>query len=152
MAKTQAGQENSGEGKKADSRKKIAGLSALLLWVLSIAFSFAIPPSSEQIWLPDAILLVGFFPLLWICPFSLVWLAFGILTTFIGAFLLLLSCIPDASMPAQSVSIKHHLAEYHPCWTWMILGLIATVAGAIKSLISLSKILLNKAKKQREQA
>ena len=125
-------------------RKKIASIVACGLWVLSIALSFAIPPSSSFIWIPDAVLLMGFFPLLWICPFSILWMLWGVLTAFIGCFLLLLTNIPDNALPPDTHTIKHHLAEYHPYWSWMILGLIGTIIGVIRALINLGKMLTKK--------
>lgn len=128
--------------KKETSRAhKIAGWSACALWVLSIVLSFCIPPNSPSIWLPDTVLLLGFFPLIWICPWSLVWIAWGVLTTFIGWFLLLLTCIPDSSLPAQSHDIKHHLAQYHLCWPWQILGVMVTISGTIRLIINIVKMI-----------
>lgn len=121
------------------NRKKIAGWIACGLWAVSILLSFLIPTSSALIWVPDAVLLIGFFPLIWICPYSFVWLLFGILTTFIGSFLLLLTNIPDSAMPLDTHAIKHHLAEYHPCWSWMLLGLLVTIAGVIKFVANMIK-------------
>lgn len=132
------------ESKPKSSKAKIAGWSACALWVLSIVLSFAIPPSSSLIWIPDTVLLLGFLPLLYICRFSLVWILWGVLTTFIGWFLLLLTCIPDSSLPVQSIGIKHHLAEYHPCWSWQILGIVVTVTGIIRLSINLVKMLISK--------
>lgn len=122
----------------SSKKKKIAAWTACGLWVLSLGLSFAIPPTSPLIWIPDTVLLLGFFPLIWICPYSLVWIAFGILTAFIGSFLLLLTCIPNEALPADTHAIKKHLLEFHPCWSWMLLGLFATIAGIIKLIINLT--------------
>ena len=126
------------------SGKKIAGLIALALWLLSIALSFLIAPESELIWVPDAVLLAGFFPLLWICPFSLIWIAFGLLTAFIGFFLLLLTNIPTASLPTETHKIKEHLALYHPCWSWMLIGIFVTICGGVKLAVNIFARLLKK--------
>lgn len=135
--------DNSAESEKSSSAnrpgKKIAGILAIFLWLLSIGLSFAIPPGSELIWVPDAVLLLGFFPLLWICPYSLVWIAFGILTAFIGFFLLLLTNIPTSSLPAETHKVKEHLAEYHPSWSWMLLGVLGTAGGVVKLFLNLIK-------------
>jgi len=125
-------------------RRNIAGWSAVALWGLSIILSFSIPPSSQYIWVPDSVLLVGFFPLIWICPFSLVWLAFGILTAFIGSFLLLLTNIPDTALPLETVAIKKHLALYHPYWSWILAGLFVTICGAIRLTINVWLLLMRK--------
>lgn len=113
-------------------KHKVATVISCLIWILSIVLSFMIPPSSAYIWVPDAILLLGFFPLIFICPYSLVWIAFGILTSFIGFFLLLLTNIPEAALPLDTHKIKQHLEEYHPCWSWMLIGLFGTVSGFVK--------------------
>lgn len=128
--------EKEGSGGKL-SAKKLAAWSACALWILSLLLSFGIPINSSYIWLPDAVLLAGFIPLLWICPYSLVWIAYGVLTTFIGAFLLLLSNIPSSALPAETHSVKLHLLQYHPCWTWMIIGVIVTAGGTVKLFINL---------------
>jgi hypothetical protein len=104
--------------------------------VLSIVASFSIPSNSPFIWVPDFILLAGFLPLLWICPYSLVWIAFGIMNLLIGFFLLLLTNIPNSALPASSISIKKHLEEFHPCWTWMLLGLLVTICGSVRLIIN----------------
>ncbi len=127
--------------KEKSGKHKIAAWISCALWAISIALSFEIPPSSSFIWVPDTALLLGFFPLIWICPFSLIWIAFGGLTAFIGFFLLLLSNIPDASLPAQTIGIKKHLAEFHPCWSWMILGVLVTICGSIRLTINTVLIL-----------
>ena len=131
------------------TRKKLAVWTSCGLWGLSIILSFLIPTSSPAIWLPDSLLLLGFFPLIWICPYSVIWLAFGILTALIGSFLLLLTNIPDASLPAQTLSVKKHLAEFHPCWSWMIIGSFVTICGSIRFLVN---CLLFFIRKQRQSA
>ena len=123
-------------------RNKFASLIAVALWGASVLLSFTIPTNSPLIWLPDTALLLGFFPLLWLCPYSLIWIAFGILTTFIGCFLLLLTNIPNSALPAQSVSIKTHLEIFHPCWSWMLIGLFVTICGSIRGAINLVRLII----------
>lgn len=132
------------DSKPKSARKKIAGWTACGIWGLSIILSFAIPTSSPFIWIPDTVLLLGFFPLIWICPWSLVWILFGVLTTFIGSFLLLLINIPDSAMPPETHSIKKHLEEFHPWWSWMLLGLFVTVCGVIRLIVNVVKHFLRK--------
>lgn len=133
-----------GKKKEVTRTTKVASWTACGLWALSIILSFCIPPNSPAIWIPDAILLLGFYPLIWICPWSLVWIAWGILTTFIGWFLLLLSCLPDSGLPAQSLGVKHHLAEYHVCWPWLIMGALVTICGTIRLIINTVKLIQKK--------
>ncbi len=51
---------------------------------------------------------------------------------------------------AQSLDIKHHLAEYHICWPWQILGVIVTVCGTIRLIINTIKLI--KTKKSAQQS
>ncbi len=134
--------------KEKSPKAKIAGWLACFLWVLSMVLSFYIPPSSSYIWVPDFVLLIGFLPLIYICPYSLIWIVFGILTAFIGCFLQLLTNIPDAPFPPASIIVKKHLADYHPCWSWMIVGTLVTICGTIKLVINICKYFI---KKQREK-
>lgn len=128
--------EEPSQGQTKSKKNKIAGWSACALWVLSIILSFAIAPNSPFIWIPDAVLLIGFFPLIWICPYSIVWIIFGVLNALIGWFLLLLTCIPDSALPAQSIGIKKHLAEYHPYWSWILLGLFVALCGTVRICVN----------------
>ncbi len=125
-------------GKGSLNTKKIAGWAACVLWLLSIILSFCIPTSSPLIFLPDTVLLLGFMPLILICPYSLVWIAFGVLTAFIGCFLLLLTHIPNSALPADTHAIKMHLAEFHPSWSWMIIGGVFAIAGILKLFYNLA--------------
>ncbi len=135
-----------GSAQKNPSRKKIATLSACALWGISIILGFSIPANSPNIWIPDTALLLGFLPLIWICPFSLVWILFGVLTGFIGLFLLVLTNIPDSALPVQSLAAKKHLADYHNYWSWMIIGALVSIGGSIRLIINTSIYLLRRRK------
>jgi hypothetical protein len=137
---------------KKSTKRKIAGWSAIGLWLLSIAMSFAIAPSSNLIWLPDALLLIGFFPLIWLCPYSILWITFGLFTAAIGFILLVLTNIPDSALPAQTWAIKKHLAEYHPAWSWLIIGTVATIYGTIRFLINSTLFIIRKARSKKSES
>jgi hypothetical protein len=128
----------------ADSRRraKIAGLGSCAIWVLGIIVSLIIKPDNELIYIPDALLLTGFVPLLYAWRFSWPWLVFGGFNFAIGIFLQLLAYIPDHFFPADLVYWKHHLAEYHPPIAWWIFGLFTIMFGVAR----LAKNLVKKAR------
>lgn len=114
---------------KPKKSHKRAAIASSVLWVLSLVLSFSIPPSSPYIWVPDVVLLLGFIPLLFSWSPSWPWLLFGVLNIVIGAFLLLLYCLPDDPFPKGLHAGKHHICEYHPYAPWAIIGILATVYG-----------------------
>ena len=131
-------------GKKRNHKR--AAVVSCVLWVVSLILSFAIPPTNSYIWVPDVFLLVGFIPLLFSWSPSWPWLAFGFLNFFIGSFLLLLSCMPDAPFPKELHAGKHHIVEFHPWAPWMILGLLAFLYGAGRMTKNIVLWLINKQK------
>lgn len=133
MSITPGPEETAQDAKKLDGgRLKIATITSCFLWVSSIALSFAIPPTSSLIWLPDSILLTGFLPLLLVSKWSWPWVVFGVLNGLIGFLLLTVSYIPDQPpLTKEMIEVKHHLASYHPCWSWMIIGSLCTIYGIL---------------------
>ncbi len=49
---------------KSMSASKIAGIVSAVLWIVGFALAFVVPSTSPFMWVPDALLLIGFFPLL----------------------------------------------------------------------------------------
>lgn len=130
------------------TKKKVGAIASCALWVLSIALSFTIPPSSNLIWLPDAILLVGFFPLLFVWSPSWPWIVFGLFNLSIGFFINIIFCLPDDPFPVQLRSGKHHLTEFHPWQPWMLIGLLATIYGFGRLTKNIVLMVLAKTNKQ----
>lgn len=126
------------------SKHKIGAISSCVLWVLSILLSFAIPGTSPWIWLPDATLLIGFFPLLFAWSPSWPWLVFGVLTLGIGFLFLVFSFIADSYFPVQLHAGKHHLEQYHPWWIWVLLGAGATIYGAGRMTKNIASKIIDK--------
>lgn len=122
---------------------KSAGIIACILWILSIILAFLIKPDSPYIYVPDAVLLGGFFPLLFAWRYSWPWLIFGLLNLAIGFFLLVLGNLPDQPFPVESVVVKHHLCLYHPWGIWMIMGVCAIAYGLIRLTKNIVLALIN---------
>lgn len=104
---------------------------ASLLWIAGFALGFIIPAGSTYIWLPDALLLFGFWPLLFKMKAKWLWLSFGILNFSIGCVLELISCLPDQSFAsvANAIKVKSHLSEHHMPLVWMAIGILAFLVG-----------------------
>lgn len=109
--------------------KAIAGIASCVLWVAGIALGFRIPPNSNLIYVPDALMLLGFVPLLHLWRFSWTWLLFGAINFGIGVFLQAIAFMPDNLFPDRLLIAKHHLAQYHPPITWWMLGALSTICG-----------------------
>jgi hypothetical protein len=104
---------------------------ASLLWIAGFALAFVIPAGSNNIWLPDALLLFGFWPLLFKLKAKWLWLLFGILNFMIGCILEIIAVLSDqnfASIP-NAVAGKTHLAEHHVPLVWMGIGILALLIG-----------------------
>lgn len=112
-----------------DKAKRVGGILSCVIWVVGIALAFVIPPSSNFIYIPDAMLMMGFYPLLYLWKYSIPWLAFGVLNFGIGILLMVIEYSPDNMFPADLLKPKHHLAEYHPAVVWWVTGVFSTSFG-----------------------
>jgi hypothetical protein len=126
-----------------------SGLLAIFLWVLSFILACKIQPGTRFIWVPDALLLFGFFPLLISCRARWLWLGFGLGNLFAGFTLVLANVIPDEKfVPYHVLDIKRHLDQYHPFMIWLFIGGLSAAIGIV--LLSIKLILwLSKRFKQR---
>lgn len=134
---------------KRIGRQRLSSILAIVLWVASIVLAFIIKPNTALIWLPDALLLMGFLPLLLLWNRSWVWILFGIINGAIGFFVLLLRYIPDSVFPPESVIVKQHLTEYHPYEPWVVLGILCLVYGLVLLVLRIARGLLNNIDKSR---
>jgi hypothetical protein len=124
---------------------------AVALWLLGFALAFVIAPSDRYIWIPDALLLIGFWPLLIAHRCRWLWLLFGVLNFAIGWVLLVIKCMPDSefSFDAKVLATKTHLAQYHEPFVWMIIGFASAVVGALLLLVGLIVWLVEKFRKKK---
>jgi hypothetical protein len=51
---------------RQSSARKISAVLSAVLWTVGFFLAFVIPKTSPLIWVPDFLLLIGFFPLLFI--------------------------------------------------------------------------------------
>lgn len=134
--------------KKSFSPGLLATVSSTALWVLSLILAFSIHPGEPLIWLPDALLLIGFVPLLLLWHRWWLTFLFGLFNGGIGFFLLLLACFNLSDFPAQTRSVVgpgiEHLVNYHNCWTWMVIGVTAIATGLLHLVLKLCRFVFGK--------
>jgi len=119
---------------KAPSKQST--ILAIILWMLSLMLAFKIPPTSKYIWVPDSLLLLGFWPLLISSRARWLWLVFGICNIFIGFVLLVAIYLPEKALVAYNiVPINNHMKLYHPYLSWLLMGVVSTIIGAVRLLI-----------------
>jgi len=116
---------------------KIAALVSMILWILGFALAFVFPTGSPWIWVPDALLLAGFFPLLFAWKPGWPWVVFGLLNVVIGFFLLVAFYMQSNQFTPEMVAVRNHLAEKHSPFTWMFFGVVSTIYGAIRMIKNL---------------
>jgi hypothetical protein len=84
------------------------------------------------IYVPDVMLMFGFFPLLFLWRFSWTWLIFGVLNIGIGLLLQVIEYSPDNLFPPDLLTPKHHLAQFHPPIVWWLTGFLAVLVGSVR--------------------
>lgn len=112
--------------------KKIGAIASALFWCLGILLAFVIKPNSPFIPIPDALLLLGFLPLLFIWRFSFPWIIFGLFNLGIGILLQTIEYLPNDHFPPELLPPKQHLAEYHKPLSWLIVGLVSSLFGLVR--------------------
>jgi len=131
--------------------RKICAIASCVIWIVGIGVAFLIKPTSNIIYIPDALMLLGFVPLLYAWRFSWPWLIFGAINVGIGVFLEAIKYIPDSYFPPDLWPPKHHLAEYHPSITWWVFGGFALTFGIVRLIKNLVKMARRQAKQPAEQ-
>jgi hypothetical protein len=116
-----------------------ATITATVLWIVGFALAFVIPKASPYLWLSDALLLLGFWPLLWSYRSRWLWLLFGISNAGIGSILLVAKYLPASSISDRPdiIKIQAHLSDYHFPYVWVLIGLISTLVGIIQLIRAL---------------
>jgi hypothetical protein len=121
---------------------RTAGIIATALWMIGFILTVAVPAGSPFVFLGDALLLIGFWPLLWLWSPGWPWIVFGLLNIGIGFFLEIAYVLPDAlfwqnPVPGADVhavlAVRNHLRDQHSAITWIIVGFISTVYGLIRT-------------------
>ncbi len=123
--------------KTVDKKVLVVTIVSTLLWVLSLVFSFVIKPGDRLVFVADGLLLLGFFPLLWFWRRDWITFLFGLFNGLIGFFLMILQFLPDEKFTGAMQLMRTHLLQMHSSWTWLILGVVAMIWGAIGMALAL---------------
>ena len=122
-------------------------LLTMFLWVASIVLYFTLPPTSRFLWMPDTLLLFGFYPLLIKGKARWLWILFGILNIAIGWFLAMAYVMPAQQFaPYHLEEVKKHIDLYHPLLVWLFIGVIALLIGIVRVIMQLVSWLRKKFK------
>ncbi len=153
--------ETTAPGKKQKSLGlKIAGALSTVLWIAGFVLPFVLPASSPYVWVSDTMLLIGFWPLLFIYRAGWTWVLFGVLNILIGFGLelvhwLMLS-IPDsfwtpekAAFKPMFVQMAQHIKEMHPFLPWMLVGAVSAIYGIFRIIKTIIRWLVKLYKKSR---
>lgn len=128
--------------------KKFATILATVLWVVGFGLNFVIKPGERLIWMPDALLLIGFFPLLFVYKAGWTWFGFGVCNMVIGFFLQLLRHLPNDIFKSQDqLVVRDHLIQMHVPLVWILIGAASTVYGVFRMVKTIVKWLLKKSRK-----
>ncbi len=116
-------------GKPKWSRARIAGVLSTVFWVLGIVLTISVPAWSRFVFLGDALLLIGFCPLLWLWKPGWPWIIFGLLNTFIGFVLEIAYYLPDTTFTYEMKVVRNHLRDQHSAITWILIGVVSAIYG-----------------------
>lgn len=127
------------QNKPKGQAAKIAGALSMLLWVVGFVFLFSLA-GTPLIWLSDALLLLGFWPLLFVWRAGWTWLVFGLLNIFISFMLELTKFITldklEKTLPPETQAAflagQKHLAESHPFMPWFFIGIFSVLFGTFR--------------------
>ncbi|SRR5579883_2807492 len=161
--KSSSGKEHESKPRKKSTALKIAGLLSTVLWIVGFILPFVIPPTSKYVWLSDTLLLIGFWPLLFIHPAGWTWAVFGILNMVIGFFLEFNKQIPPfleqsnfwsnperLALKPQFMTVQKHIADMHPCMPWLLIGFVSTVYGAFRIVKTIVRWIIKLVKKTKQ--
>ena len=134
---------------KAPSKK--LSILTIVTWIVGFILSFYVPPTSPFIWLPDTLLLLGFWPLFFAMRMRFFWLVFGVCNMFIGFVLYVAVFFPEKALePYHMEAMKAHMNLYHPYWAWFLVGLVSSIVGLAICTSSLSIWLFRKIKNRQK--
>jgi hypothetical protein len=136
---------------KKTGAAKVAAIASTVLWILGFALAFVIPARSPFGWVPDGMLLIGFFPLLYAWKPGWPWVVFGVLNVIVGFLLLVAFYIPDDNFTRDMIIVRKHLAEQHSPYTWMVIGIASTIFGVVRMSIHLFQWIKAKTQKKANQ-
>jgi hypothetical protein len=114
------------------SKGKISAVVSSVLWILGFGLCFVIPARSAFSWVADFLLLLGFFPLLYLYPAGWPWLIFGVSNFAIGAMLEIGYQLPASVFPPEVNQMRVMLQGTHPTLVWLLVGVVCAIFGIFR--------------------
>ena len=140
---------DSTKGRKSKTQAlKIAGIASTTMWILGFVLLFVLKPDDKLIWTSDALLLYGFWPLLFVYKAGWTWFIFGILNMAIGFLLEVAKYLPPEAFPPDVLATKDHILKYHPTMVWIINGFFSALFGAFRIVRTIVKWVMKKSNKR----
>lgn len=142
------------QNKPKGQAAKIAGALSMFLWVVGFILLFALK-GSPMIWLSDALLLLGFWPLLFVYRAGWTWLVFGLLNIVISFVLELTKFITPDMMEkrlspdtmAAFLAGQKHLGESHPFMPWFFIGIFSVLFGTFRVVRTIYRFIVKQRSK-----
>lgn len=123
------------DGSKPAHAGRIVAIATTVLWILAFVLPFMLPPNSILKWLPDTLLLVGFWPLLYLWRPGWPSLVFGVINIIIGSILFIGHFLPADAFPkgAESMlAVRKHIDEQHEPLAWVLVGVVSFGFGIVR--------------------
>ena len=147
-------QTQSGDSPENSKALKIAGIISTIIWIISFILLFLLKPTDKLVWTSDALLLAGFWPLLFVYKAGWTWLVFGCLNMFIGLSLEVSRHIPVDAIPQAYVKDylagKDHILGMHPTMPWLFNGAVSALYGLFRIIKTITKWCLKQKNKSRD--
>ena len=140
------------EAKKEKKSKaaQIAGIASTVLWILGFVLTFTVRAGNPFVWLGDALLLIGFWPLLWVWRPGWPWIIFGLLNMAIGFLLEIAYHLPTDTFTNEMILVRNHLRDHHSVITWILIGAVSTIFGFVRTFKQIYGWLRNRADKRKD--
>ncbi len=121
----------------ASTHIKIAGLVSTIFWVIAFLLLFIFKEGDKNVWISDALMLTGFWPVLFVYRAGWTWFIFGILNMAIGFILEVARQLPPdiytkAQLSNEMLLAKEHVLTMHPCMPWIIIGFLSALFGLFR--------------------
>ncbi|HMP52910.1 MAG TPA: hypothetical protein PKD05_15260 [Candidatus Melainabacteria bacterium] len=119
------------------SAVKIAGIASTTMWIIAFALLFFLKEGDRYVWTSDALMLTGFWPVLFVYKAGWTWFFFGILNMSIGFILEVARQLPEdvyvnAALSPAMMQAKEHVLTMHPCLPWIIIGFLSLLMGTFR--------------------
>lgn len=120
-----------------DSKLKIASITSSVMWIAAFLLLFIFKEGDKNVWISDALMLTGFWPVLFVYRAGWTWFLFGILNMAIGFILEVARQLPEevytqASLSNEMILAKEHVLTMHPCMPWIIIGFLSMLYGLFR--------------------